>query len=88
VAERLLEGVAELAQEVGLGEPSRLELEEGVAAVLLLDPRHRLGQLLERDAGLVLDGGEGLDERRGEHAAEVRDHGRDPARLAHPRQSR
>ncbi len=88
VPELGLQCVAELPQEVDLGELPLLELVERVAAILFLDPGHRLAELLERDAGLVLDGGEGLDEGSGEHPAEVRDDGRDPGRLAHARQSR
>jgi hypothetical protein len=59
-------------------------------ALLLGDPLHRLAELLHRDPGLVLDGGEGLDQRRRQHPAEVRDHRGDlPIRVGHqPRQIR
>ena len=64
-----------MLEEVRLADPPLLELVQGVLALARLDPRHRLAELLERDAGVVLDRGEGLDQRRGQHAAEVGDDG-------------
>ena len=86
--ERGLERVAELGEELLLGQLALLELVERMLAVDALDLRHRLAELLERDPGLVLNRGERLDERSGEHAAEVRDHRGDLIGRAHERQSR
>ena len=65
--------VAERGEEVGLGDPAALELEQRVLALPLRDPLHRDAQGLGRDPGLVLKGEERAEERRREYAAEVGD---------------
>ena len=71
------------AQELGLRKPASLELvERVVAAGLLGHPRHRLAQLLERDARLAAVRAERLDQPGGEDAPEVGDHRSDHAAAA------
>ena len=68
-----LEVALDPVAELGLGDLAALEHEQRVVAVLLGGEAHRLAELLERDAGLLLVGEEALLQRRGEHAAEVAD---------------
>src|SRR5947209_11108359 len=72
--------VPERRQERGLGHPAGLQLEQRVRAVALPDLAHRLAQRVERNPGGVLKGGERIQQRRGQDAAEVADHS---AHLAH-----
>ena len=65
VAELGLEAVAEHVEEALLGDPPALELEQRVRAVELLGAgRHRPPELLSVDPGVVLEGGEGPEQRR------------------------
>jgi len=73
VAKLRLELVGDPLQEQRLGQLPLLQLEQGVAAVALRHALHRRTERLHRDPGLVLEGDERLDQRCGEHAAEVGD---------------
>jgi len=53
------------------------ELEGALEVEVARAGRHRHAELLGRDSRVVLVGGERLDQRRGEYAAEVADHGTD-----------
>ena len=69
----------ERAQERRLGDPPRLELEQRIRSLALGDRRHRLADRLERDPRRLHQTGERLEQRRGEHPAEVADDRLDPA---------
>jgi len=66
-------------EELRLGHVPALEREQRVLALALGGRGHRGAVLLERDAEAVLEGDEGLQQRGGQHAAEVRDDGLDHA---------
>jgi hypothetical protein len=72
-------------QELGLADAPELQLEQRVGAVARRRGRHRAPDLAEGDAEVLLDGGEGVEERRGEHAAEVGDERPQAARRGHRR---
>ena len=74
MAELRLEPPAEVVEELLLGELPALEPEQRVLAVALGDALHSTAELLHRDAGLVLERGEGLDQVVRQDAAEVADH--------------
>ena len=84
VAEQRLEAVGELLQEGDLGDLAALHFEERVVAVGLGGRLHPLAEDLGGDPGLVLEGHEGLDQRRGQDAAEVGDHRLDLVARAQP----
>ena len=65
---------AQRVEEVRLGNPPSLELEQGVLSLPLRDPLHRDAEALRRDPRLVLEGEERVKERRRQDAAEVGDH--------------
>ncbi len=80
VAELGLERVGDLTEEVGLGHPAGLEHVQRVLPVALGDRLHRPAERLAGDPGLVLEGGERVDQRGRQDAAEVGDHRPDPRR--------
>src|SRR5262249_54069350 len=84
VAELGLEPPGEGVEELPLGDLTSLEAKEPMLALALADALHRPAQLLHRDARLVLEGGERLDQAVGEDTAEVADHGADRRCAAHP----
>ena len=72
-AERRPRARARAREELRLGDLAALELEQRVHAVVRDAVRDRLAERLGRDADALLQAREGVDQRRGEHAAEVGD---------------
>ena len=74
------EGALDAGEELRLADPAALQLVERVRPARLLGELcHRLAEIGDRDARVLLVGEERAQERRGQHPAEVRDHGTDQA---------
>ncbi len=74
-----LEAVAEQVEELRLGHLPALEVEQRVLAVHLGRAHHRVAERLDRQALAFHHPGEAAEERRRQHAAEVRDDRADQA---------
>ncbi len=73
MAEERLEAVLEPLDELFLTDLAALELEERQLLALRQPLAHRQAEVFGGDAAVVLERGEGGEQRRGEDAAEVGD---------------